>query len=193
MGNPLTPVSSVASEDSGVRNGPGSTTPYPPPDLRRLSVNSLLTGPPGDNPSGWNTDVHGGRYPIADASTTTYGYDVGHHDLDTPKNDDANAIAIFSPPVGSVGFATDDSPSNNGHDDRSKDIAFEKGGYYAKPVAIKISKTLEPLPPLLHENPMNLLYFHHFLNHTARILVPHDCEQNPFRNILPQSKLVMPR
>lgn len=34
---------------------------------------------------------------------------------------------------------------------------------------------------------MNLLYFHHFLNHTARILVPHDCSENPFRNILPQS------
>lgn len=33
---------------------------------------------------------------------------------------------------------------------------------------------------------MNLLYFHHFLNHTARILVPHDCSANPFRNILPQ-------
>lgn len=34
---------------------------------------------------------------------------------------------------------------------------------------------------------MNLLYFHHFLNHTARILVPHDCERNPFRLILPES------
>ncbi|KAL8952223.1 MAG: hypothetical protein Q9183_007402, partial [Haloplaca sp. 2 TL-2023] len=33
---------------------------------------------------------------------------------------------------------------------------------------------------------MNLLYFHHFLNHTARILVPHDCAANPFKNILPQ-------
>ncbi|KAF2810124.1 uncharacterized protein BDZ99DRAFT_442636 [Mytilinidion resinicola] len=189
-GNPLTPVSSVASEDSGMRNGPGPTTsPYPPPDLRRLSVNSLLTGPPGDNPSGWNTDVHGRHYPVVDSSTTTYGYDVGNPDLDTPKNDDLNAIAVFSPPVGSAGFATDnqsDSQTENGFGDRSKDIAFEKGGYYAKPVPIKISRSLEPLPRLLHDNPMNLLYFHHFLNHTARILVPHDCEQNPFRSILPR-------
>ena len=30
-------------------------------------------------------------------------------------------------------------------------------------------------------------YFHHFLNHTARVLVPHDDPQsNPFRTILPQ-------
>lgn len=35
---------------------------------------------------------------------------------------------------------------------------------------------------------MNLLYFHHFIDHTARILVPHDCEKNPFRTILPGSK-----
>ncbi len=38
------------------------------------------------------------------------------------------------------------------------------------------------------ENKMNLLYFHHFINHTARILVPHDCEKNPFRQILPGSE-----
>lgn len=44
-----------------------------------------------------------------------------------------------------------------------------------------------PCTQLLLENPMNLLYFHHFLNHTARILVPHDCERNPFRLILPES------
>jgi hypothetical protein len=38
---------------------------------------------------------------------------------------------------------------------------------------------------------MNLLYFHHFINCTARILVPHDCERNPFRHILPESKSSM--
>lgn len=191
MGTPLTPSSSVASEDASIRAPPRPTTntQYPAPDLRRLSVNSLLTGPPGDNPSGY-PEVHVRQYPIGDSSTTTYGFDLGHHDLDTPKNDDANAIAIFSPPAGSVGFANEghyNSHTDSGYGGiRSKDIAFEKGGYYAKPVPIKISKSLEPLPQLLLENPMNLLYFHHFLNHTARILVPHDCEQNPFRNILPQ-------
>lgn len=192
MGTPLTPSSSVASEDASIRNAPRpAPAPYaPPPDLRRLSVNSLLTGPPGEAPPGLvSSEVHGRQYPIGDSSYTTYGFDLGYPDLDTPKNDDANAIVILSPPTGSVGFAgygQYDASSDFSFGIRSKDIAFEKGGYYAKPVPIKISKSLEPLPTLLLENSMNLLYFHHFLNHTARILVPHDCEQNPFRNILPK-------
>lgn len=34
---------------------------------------------------------------------------------------------------------------------------------------------------------MNLLYFHHFMNHTAKALVPHDDQQsNPYRHVLPQ-------
>ncbi|KAF2474502.1 C6 zinc finger domain-containing protein [Lindgomyces ingoldianus] len=167
-----------------MRNAPRSAITYPPPDLRRLSVQSLLIGPPGDSPHGYSTEIQQGRqYPIGDSTTTTYGYDMGYPDLDTPKNDDVNAIAMFSPPSDTLGF--DDERIYNA-EVRGKDIAFEKGGYYAKPVAIKISKSLGPLPQLLLENPMNLLYFHHFLNHTARILVPHDCEQNPFRQILPE-------
>lgn len=35
---------------------------------------------------------------------------------------------------------------------------------------------------------MNLLYFHHFLNHTARTLVAHECSDNPFREILPKNE-----
>jgi len=152
---------------------------YPPVDLRRLSVQSLLTGPPGDN------SHQGRRYPVGDDEYTTYGYDMGHPDLDTPRNDDFRAIAIYSPPSGAMEM---DSENYHTSEPSGKDMAFEKGGYYAKPVPIKISKSLEPLPSLLLENPMNLLYFHHFLNHTARILVPHDCERNPFRLILPESK-----
>lgn len=60
-------------------------------------------------------------------------------------------------------------------------------GYYDRPVEIRIPKSLEPLPQKLLDNPMNLLYFHHFLNHTAKILVPHDDPRsNPFRNVLPR-------
>ncbi|ORY11400.1 fungal-specific transcription factor domain-domain-containing protein [Clohesyomyces aquaticus] len=186
VAGPLTPNSSVESEDVVMRNAPPpASTAFPPPDLRRLSVQSLLTGPPGDSPHGCNYEnEHGRQYPICDSTTITYGYDRGYPDLDTPKNDDPNAIAIFSPPIGSMGF--EDEGSCGDTEVRGKDIAFEKGGYYAKPVAIKIPKSLGALPPLLLENPMNLLYFHHFLNHTARILVPHDCEQNPFRQVLPE-------
>lgn len=181
MAMPLTPNSSAGSDDPAVRTASkASNTGYTPSDLRRLSVQSLLTGPPGDSPQ------HGRQYPIIDAASTTYGYDLGLPDLDLPRNDDIHAIAIFSPPSGTIGF-DEDTPYGSA-EQRAKDMAFEKGGYYAKPVPIKISKHLEPLPPLLLENPMNLLYFHHFLNHTARILVPHDCEQNPFRQILPESR-----
>lgn len=183
MAMPLTPNSSVGSDDLvGRAASKSGTGQYPPPDLRRLSVQSLLAGPPGESPQ---SSQHGRQYPICDAEYTTYGYDLGLPDLDTPRNDDHNAIAVFSPPSGTMDI-DDDSPYGNA-EPLAKDMAFEKGGYYAKPVPIKISRSLEPLPPLLLENPMNLLYFHHFLNHTARILVPHDCERNPFRQILPES------
>jgi hypothetical protein len=111
---------------------------------------------------------------------------MGLSDFDTPRNQDQSAIAIFSPLIGTVKLNNDFSFVEQ--EPRSKDMAFGKGGYYAKPVQIRIPKSLEPLPPLLMENKMNLLYFHHFINHTARILVPHDCEKNPFRQILPESK-----
>lgn len=183
---PLTPSPSVGPEDYTTRTGPKQPgTTNPPADLRRLSVQSLLTGPPGDNPQEPTPDLRQvRRYPIGDANSTIYGYDLGHPDLDTPKNDDFSAIAIFSPPSDTMGFEDEDMYGSE--EIRGQDMAFEKGGYYNKPVPIKISNSLGPLPRILLENPMNLLYFHHFLNHTARILVPHDCEQNPFRQILPE-------
>jgi hypothetical protein len=136
--------------------------------------------PPGDKVG------RGRQYPIADSAFTTYGYDLGLPDIDTPRNNDYSAIAIFSPQSDNMGF-DEDTPYGSA-ETHGKDMAFESGGYYAKPVPIRISKSLEPLPPLLMENQMNLLYFHHFINHTARVLVNHDCERNPFREILPESK-----
>ncbi|KXL47288.1 hypothetical protein M433DRAFT_77072 [Acidomyces richmondensis BFW] len=53
----------------------------------------------------------------------------------------------------------------------AKQIAFEPGGYYAQPVPVRIPKALEPLPNELLHNQMNLLYFHHFINHTGRIMM----------------------
>lgn len=54
------------------------------------------------------------------------------------------------------------------------------------PKTLTIPRALEPLPPSLLDNHTNKLYFHHFMHETARLLVPHDCEKNPFRKILPQ-------
>ncbi|KAF1981855.1 hypothetical protein K402DRAFT_415255 [Aulographum hederae CBS 113979] len=190
LGGPLTPGSSAVSDDGTPRNGSRIPFQYQsPPDIRRLSVNSLLSGPIDESS---DASVNGARFyrqhrSFSD-STTTYGYDLGQPDLDIPKNDDNNAIQQISPSV-PRGTPAEQYFRTGGSDEepesRSRDIAFEPGGYYSKPVAIRIPKLLLPLPDLLLENRMNLLYFHHFLNHTSRILVPHDCEQNPFRKLLP--------
>jgi hypothetical protein len=178
MAMSLTPNSSAGSDEFGWRSTSKNQSPlYPAPDLRRMSVQNIINN---------DFSEHGQQYPVHHSEAITYGYDLGLPDRDTPNNDDFSAIAIFSPQAGTLEL---DNETPNGHaDTRSNPMAFESGGYYAKPVAIKISKSLGALPPMLLENQMNLLYFHHFLNHTARILVPHDCERNPFRQILPESK-----
>jgi len=57
--------------------------------------------------------------------------------------------------------------------------------YHQRPVSIP--RGLDPLPPMLVENDRNMMYFKHFLSFTARLLVPHDCSENPFKKVLPQS------
>lgn len=52
---------------------------------------------------------------------------------------------------------------------------------------MSIPRRLDPLPQWLLANDQNKMYFHHYLKHTARLLVPHDCSENPFKHILPQS------
>ena len=196
--NPLTPATSSASisQDN---------------DDRRISVSSLLSDDPGpptskrtsasdSNQSGPTSEpaapprrgsLH--QRMISYTETELYGHDRGAPDFDIPRNHDAMAISGNSPSEhsdfgswleaefedGSFGFGT-----------ASRETVFASGGYYASPVPIKIPRKLEPLPATLSENPMNLLYFHHFLNHTARILVPHDCPENPFKTILPKSEYV---
>ncbi|KAF2757229.1 hypothetical protein EJ05DRAFT_511952 [Pseudovirgaria hyperparasitica] len=179
---PITPGSS-GNSDEGIRPSRRESQHLTSDSEARLSVHALLAGSNGVE--GRFDSIHGKsrhHYPMYTAKHTTYGYDIGDPDQDTPRNDDQNAIRQFSPPTSyRSGY---DSPGFK--DNSIRDNAFEKGGYYAKPVPIKISKELEPLPAKLLDHPMNLLYFHHFINHTARILVPHDCEDNPFRNVLPK-------
>jgi hypothetical protein len=160
---------------------------YPPTDPRRLSVQSLVSGTQDTGLQVYNSEsVTRRMYPVTDSISTTYGYDMGLPDFDTSRNNDDSAISIFSPQT-NIRELEDDFTFFDG-EPRTRKMAFGKGGYYFKPVQIRIPKSLEPLPPLLVGNKMNLLYFHHFINHTARILVPHDCESNPFRVILPESK-----
>lgn len=120
-----------------------------------------------------------------------YGLDCGRPDLDLNKNDDHSAIdintALDSMNSGRrVGY----SEAANGNE-----LADQRGSvkgryaYYESPVPINIPRHLSPLPSSLLDNPINLMYFHHFLNHTSRMLVPHDCENNPFILVLPSSEL----
>lgn len=196
---PLTPSSSSAASDENHTRS--STKPSPAvaqdsPDLRRVSVNSLLSN--DDDTVG---DPHS-EEPLpsfmhqcttdAIIQTAPYGLDRGLPDLDCPRNNDSVALDSSSNDFDEMVCR----PTSNGVNPAAEfgfgyqrlNTAHDQGNYYAKPVAVLIPRSLEPLPATLLENPMNMLYFHHFLNHTARILVPHDCSENPFKSILPQSR-----
>ncbi len=134
-----------------LRASPSST-----PDLRRLSVSSLLSGPPGILPPNERSyrDVY--------QDMTTWGIDRGFKDLDVGKNDDANAISGSSPVlkrdhlelVLAEGRMT---PGEFGFGMESTHTFFDSVNCYDKPVAVNIPRALEPLPSKLLENPMNLL------------------------------------
>lgn len=164
-----------------------------PAEMRRMSVSSLLSGPVGISSSSHTTrpSVQDWSLQSVDAyqDARLYGIDRGLKDLDIGQNDDLRAIS-GSPTVarGHFDFGAEEAlfPAEFGFG-METNPAFQNGAsYYDKPVQILIPRALEPLPPKLLENPMNLLYFHHFLNHTAGCLIPHNCSSNPFKSTLPQ-------
>ncbi|MCJ1386004.1 hypothetical protein MMC17_009129 [Xylographa soralifera] len=146
-------------------------------DPRRLSVNSLLSSPTAQETAN---------------QMLSYGIDRGFPDLDIPRNEDRHVLEGTTPvPTRSSDPNIFDGGSSHLHSEfgfrlHGTHATHGTDGYYSKSVLVEVPRSLEPLPPVLLENQMNLLYFHHFLNHTARILVPHDCSENPFRIILPQ-------
>jgi hypothetical protein len=175
-----------------------STLKLPPlltRESRGFSVSSLLSGPPAIpdvNESSMDTQSWDEFEQDFYQDTNAWGIDRGFKDLDLGKNDDTNAISGSSPipKRDHLEFVLDDSgalmPVEFGFGVEIDHTAFGKGGYYVSPVPISIPRALEPLPNKLLENPMNLLYFHHFLNHTAGCLIPHNCSSNPFKRILPR-------
>jgi len=163
-------------------------------DIRRLSVKSLLSDDAEQLDSGGESVPP----PPPTLQYIHHGVDKGFPDLDIPRNNDAIALNGITPALstpglyhgGSVGEADEPStPIEFGFGLYSSDTAHSEGGYYAKAVPVTIPRSLGTLPPTLQDNPMNLLYFHHFIDHTARILVPHDCIENPFCSILPKMAL----
>ncbi|KAJ5824942.1 hypothetical protein N7447_007282 [Penicillium robsamsonii] len=118
--------------------------------------------------------------------TDNYGLDSGRPDQDLTFNNDHAAIDI--------NYALDLISSRWRNEEPAQSKASQRdpepqvqfcSGYYASPVPINVPRYLSPLPSSLLENPINLMYFHHFLNHTARMLVPHNCDNNPFISVLP--------
>jgi hypothetical protein len=177
---PHTTASSASDDPNSRIFWKTSSQRFSPDDGRRGSVpvSSLLI----DTPPEHQDAVGQRRINVKESISTFFGYDRGNPDLDVDLNDDSNAI-VGSPAIQSSTMVDGASIG------QTVAMAFEPGGYYARPVPIKIPKLLLPLPDQLLNNHMNLLYFHHFLNHTARILVPLDCPINPYRSVLPRSKL----
>lgn len=197
--SPLTPAASPPYSDEGMsRSSSSRQTVLASPDIRRMSVNSLLSGPPGPvqyAPPSQRT-MNARTTLCLSEVTTQYGVDPGFPDLDLGKNDDHHAIRGLRLGNGQgQGQGQDDFREFHNADDKTFASSPEgtktkpshgPKGYYERPVPVCIPRDLEPLPAKLRENPMNLLYFHHFMNHTANALVPHDDQQsNPYRHVLP--------
>ncbi len=138
-------------------------------DFRRLSVNSLLSGP-HESPASQEESLREatGTYLRLDTltehfrSTAYYGIDRGFRDLDLGNNDDVNALSGSSPKMArdslpSDSSGDDESPCEFGFGVNSSDSERDSGGYYDKPVVVRIPRSLEPLPAKLKENPMNIM------------------------------------
>lgn len=104
---------------------------------------------------------------------SVFGFDHGRPDFDLPNNNDRDALESHA-------------DATAVRVDSSSMATPQKESYYSTPVEVCIPEYLSPLPPFLHENPMNLLYFHYFLDYTSKILVTHECSSNPFRTLLPR-------
>lgn len=174
-GTPATPASSLGDDFSkdGYKSFPSKLSTnvvQVTSDVRRLSVNSLLSGPPGISNQGDRAydnehhEIHGWTHnsPQNFDDSTVYGIDRGFKDLDIGKNDDANAITGVSPIIirdhlnRSLDYELESIPMEFGFG-MKENPAFETGAYYDKPVHVSIPRALEPLPSRLLENPMNLL------------------------------------
>jgi len=137
--------------------------------MRRVSVENLLAAPLShDGFSGGYDD----RYDIGFKTEDVSQYNSNGQGLE--EDDDIEEI-----------------PRDN-YEDGDFNMQVNKARQFFKlnsayPDQMSIPRRLDPLPQWLLSNEQNKMYFHHYLKHTARLLVPHDCSENPFKHILPQS------
>jgi hypothetical protein len=145
-----------------------------PNTVRRLSVHNLLSPVPED------------LYP----TTTTVGYS-------DPQVTTAADNSFMSATAGES-YDDDDEIEEIERFDLGQlgpdfgsqmDLYRDGPNSYFFPKRITIPRVLEPLPEMLLQNKTNKMYFHHFVQQIAPLLVPHDCAKNPFKSVLPQSKI----
>ncbi|KAI2793388.1 hypothetical protein POX_b03443 [Penicillium oxalicum] len=174
-----TPISAAAGSPSMANRGfdCGSTS-----SLARPSPFSTISIDDGGDTSNSRESVAAQNkwHAYLTSVTDNYGFDSGRPDRDLTLKNDHAAIDINSA-VDKASPASQ-APQCNGFPVARKPNYSE---YYTSPVPINIPRCLSPLPPSLLRNPINLLYFHHFLDHTSKMLVPHDCDKNPFLSVLP--------
>ncbi|KAK8027141.1 hypothetical protein PG991_004197 [Apiospora marii] len=160
--SPDTPTTaSTYSDDDASQTPRSDRLSATSPDIRRMSVHSLLSGPPGLQGSQDDyaspSSLHSSNTHTSQSSQSRYyGIDRALPDLDLGKNDDGNAISSGESPFSQRDrmetpfgdFDTDQLFSAEFGFGVDMDDATEKtGGYYDKPVSIYIPPHLEPLPP----------------------------------------------
>lgn len=170
----------------------------PHENVRLVSLRSLLSQSAGTTSALEGNDSLWDKQVIVSGHELNFGLDWGEPDYDVNKNIDSEAVKPITPPE--EVFASDEPNSSSpvsaeqqhtptgSFRVRRRSSFTTGGGYYVTPVRVKIPRWMTPLPATLLENPVNLMYFHHFIDHTARILVPHDCDENAFLKVLPASK-----
>jgi hypothetical protein len=189
----LLPRSHASSSPGQDRHTPGSNHAPRPESLHLLHHSEDLRTDSRDKDSDHpRSESHAAQskwQAYLTSVTDNYGLDSGRPDRDLTLNNDHAAIDINS--------TVDKVSSQSRNRESFSPTSFpgfsgvqksDFSGYYASPVPINIPRYLSPLPSSLLKNPINLLYFHHFLNHTSKMLVPHDCDNNPFVSVLPSSK-----
>ena len=115
-----------------------------------------------------------------------YGFDVGKPDLENRECDDSNFITDFRPPerVSALQYGRlvdKDSRLLYGKSGPNE----QEGTDCQRLPSIRIPASLIPLPDILLSSQVNLLYFHHFINSTANLIMAQKCSKNPFKLLLP--------
>ncbi len=192
-GSTSSPESSGEGESSQLAN-----MNFPSPELPQQPSTSLIL-PPAAIYSGIDSGFATTRTeepPVEHiaqvyGSVKCWGVDNGSIDLDIGKNDDGNALSE-APAAVARGQVFPFEIGLNEHDTHHILSLGRRSSapYYSEPVHVFIPSSLGQLPAKLLQSKINLLYFHHFLDHTARVLVPHDDpNSNPFRTVLPRMAL----